>query len=80
VKVLTAKLRQLKNKQKRFLEKMNRLEENNKINRDYLNLINKVVEGANNCDENATFLMDLIKNYSKKIPRRSETSIRMCSV
>jgi hypothetical protein len=48
VKVLTAKLRQLKNKQKRFLEKMNRL--------------------------------DLIKNYSKKIPRRSETSIRMCSV
>jgi hypothetical protein len=45
-----------------------------------LNLINKVVEGANNCDENATFLMDLIKNYSKKIPRRSETSIRMCSV
>jgi hypothetical protein len=48
VKVLTAKLRQLKNKQKRFLEKMKRL--------------------------------DLIKNYSKKIPRRSETSIRMCSV
>jgi hypothetical protein len=62
------------------LEKLNRLEEKNKEDKEKLNFINKVADGVKQSDEKAIFLMDLIKNYSKKVPRWSETSTQLCTI
>jgi hypothetical protein len=41
------------------------------------NLIHNIIQNA---DEKAIFLMDLINNYSKRVPRWSEISVRTCTV
>jgi hypothetical protein len=73
-------LKQVNAKYNRCLEKLNRLEEKNKEDKEKLNFINKIVDGVKQSDEKAIFLMDLIKNYSKKVPRWSETSTRLCTI
>jgi hypothetical protein len=42
--------------------------------------IKKLVEDASNSDEKSIFLLDLIKNRHKAVPRCSEMSIRLCTV
>jgi hypothetical protein len=59
------------------LAKLKDLEEEKGKNSKNMNLINNIVQ---NSDEKAIFLMDLINNYSKRVPRWSEISVRMCTV
>jgi hypothetical protein len=79
-KVLTQKLKRTNQKYLKCLAKLNDLEEEKRKNSKNMNLINNIVQNAENADEKAIFLMDLINNYSKKVPRWSEISVRMCTV
>jgi hypothetical protein len=71
-KVLTQKL-----KRTNCLAKLKDLEEEKRKNSKNMYLINNIVQ---NGDEKAIFLMDLINNYSKRVPRWSEISVRTCTV
>jgi hypothetical protein len=62
-KVLTQKL-----KRTNCLAKLKDLEEEKRKNSKNMYLINNIVQ---NGDEKAIFLMDLINNYSKRVPRWS---------
>ena len=42
--------------------------------------IEKIIENATNADEKSLFILDILKNYNKKIPRWSEITVRMCRV
>lgn len=77
-KVLKQQLSRMKRKNSECLSKMRELEEKVK-NLDALK-ITKIIEDANNADEKSIFLLDLIKNHYKKIPRWSEMSLRLCTV
>jgi hypothetical protein len=70
-KVLTQKL-----KRTNCLAKLKDLEEEKRKNSKNMNLINNIVQNA---DEKAIFLMDLINNYSKRVPRWSKISVRTCT-
>jgi hypothetical protein len=67
-KVLTQKL-----KRTNCLAKLKDLEEEKRKNSKNMNLIHNIIQNA---DEKAIFLMDLINNYSKRVPRWSEISVR----
>jgi hypothetical protein len=51
------------------LAKLKDLEEEKRKSSKNMNLINNIVQNAENGNEKAIFLMDLIKNYSKRVPR-----------
>jgi hypothetical protein len=70
-KVLTQKL-----KRTNCLAKLKDLEDEKRKNSKNMNLINNIVQNA---DEKAIFLMDLINNYSKRVPRWSKISVRTCT-
>jgi hypothetical protein len=66
-KVLTQKL-----KRTNCLAKLKDLEEEKRKNSKNMNLIHNIIQNA---DEKAIFLIDLINNYSKRVPRWSEISV-----
>jgi hypothetical protein len=68
-KVLTQKLKRTNQKYLNCLAKLKDLEEEKRKNSKNMNLINNIVQNAENANEKAIFLMDLIKNYSKRVPR-----------
>ena len=45
-----------------------------------VHMVNKIFNKAESGDDRAIFLTDIIKNFSKKTPRWSEMSIRLCTV
>jgi hypothetical protein len=45
-----------------------------------LKLLSNIFQDAENNDEKAVFLLDIIKNYRLKVPRWSEKSVRLCTV
>jgi hypothetical protein len=65
--VLTQKL-----KRTNCLAKLKDLEEEKRKNSKNMNLIHNIIQNA---DEKAIFLMDLINNYSERVPRWSEISV-----
>jgi hypothetical protein len=79
-KVLTRKLRNLNCKYSKCLAKVNDLEVEIQKQSHVRKIINKISEDAENSDQKALFLMDLINNYTKKSPRWTEMTIRMCTI
>jgi hypothetical protein len=79
-KVLNLKLKRMTEKYNNCLSKLKDLEVENGKNSKFLKLAENISEGVQNNDEKAIFLTDVMKNFCRKNPRWSETSIRLCTI